>query len=409
MPYLSPNEPLTLTELATLLRSKEAVRLSPEAEQTLAATPLLAEPELAATSPARWSAGLLTALAAGTGPELPAVLVRRMLLLAAHRLGRTGGAAALPTVRRLLDFYSREVWPLVYEQGSLGAGNDQIPLAQLALPLAGLGEVNYQGYRLAAADVLGLFGWEPPQLSPALALGLLSGSAFTLAHATEALERAEHLLRAAEAVGSLAATGPAPAPSLGLLTDARQVIEAACNTTASVPTSLAELLPATSSPTLALDHALAQLTQAVAQVGARAAQRTAELVASPRHLAAEPEQQFGLLALPRAAASLVQQCGSWAISGDSHLALSGAAAAQEARRVMELAEQLVGLELLAATQALALREQAGDDLGRTFGPELGRVVAAFREHVTFAAHDRVLAPDLHRAARFVREYAWAQE
>ena len=411
MPYLSPNEPLTLAELASLLRSQEAVRLSPEAEQTLAAAPLLAEPEFVAASPAQWSAGLLTALAAGTGPELPAALVRRMLLLAAHRLGRTGGAAALPTVRRLLDFYSREVWPLVYEQGSLGAGNDQIPLAHLALPLAGLSEVNYQGYRLAAADVLGLFGWEPPQLAPALALVLLNGSDFTLAHATEALERAEHLLRAADAVGSLAATGAASASSPDLLADARRAIETACNAAAPAPTSLAELLPATTVHTLALDRALAQLTQVVAQMGAQSAQRTAELVAQP-DLTAAPEQQFGLLALPRAAASLVQRCGSWAIASnasDTHSALCGAAAAQEANRVVELAEQLVGLELLAAAQALDEREQAEGDLGRPLSPTLLRAVAAFREHVTFAAHDRVLAPDLHRAARFMREYAWAQE
>jgi histidine ammonia-lyase len=74
-----------------------------------------------------------------------------------------------------------------------------------------------------------------------------------------------------------------------------------------------------------------------------------------------------------------------------------------------LAEQLIGIELLAAAQTLDLRGQAGNDLGPALSPALRQVMAAFREHVTFAAHDRVLAPDLHRAARFVREYAWAQD
>ncbi|MBJ6141935.1 aromatic amino acid lyase [Hymenobacter sp. BT559] len=402
MPYLHPNEPLTLAALAALLRSTEAVRLQPEAEQSHASSPLPAV-ETAPENPAQWLASLLTALAAGTGPELPAALVRRMLLLAAHRLGRADAAAG-PVVRRLLDFYSREVWPVVYEQGSLGAGHDQVPLAHLGLPLLGLGEVNYQGYRLAAADVLGLFGWEPPQLAPALALRLLSGSDFTLAYATEVLERTERLLRAAAVVGSLAA---APA-SIDLLGDARQAIEAACNADAPAPTSFTELLTP-STPASALDHALAQLTQVAAQVGAQAAQRTATLVAQPRHLAPEPEAQFGLLALPRVAASLVQQCGTWADAGDAARSPHGAAAAQEARRVVELAEQLVGLELLAAAQALDLRGPAAPDLGPAPSPALAQAVAAFREHVTFAAHDRVLAPDLHRAARFVREYAWAQE
>jgi histidine ammonia-lyase len=302
----------------------------------------------------------------------------------------------------LLDFYSREVWPVVYEQGSLGAGHDQVPLAHLGLPLLGLSEVNYQGYRLAAADVLGLFGWEPPQLAPALALSLLSGSDFILAYATEALERTEHLLRAAAVVRSLA-VAPASIDHLG---DARQAIEAACNTDAPAPTSPTELLTP-SAPASALDHALAQLTQVAAQVGAQAAQRTSALVAQPGHLAPEPEAQFGLLALPRVAASLVQQYGTWADAGDARS--PHGAAAQEARRVVELAEQLVGLELLAAAQALDLRGPAAPDLEPAPSPALAQAVAAFREHVTFAAHDRVLTPDLHRAARFVREYAWAQE
>jgi histidine ammonia-lyase len=402
MPYLSPNEPLTLATLVALLHNSEAVRLAPEAAPPLADRPL-AEPTPA--TPAQEAASLFTALAAGTGPELPAALVRRLLLLAANRLSRAG-AAAEPVVRRLLDFYNREVWPVVYEYGSLGAGHDQVPLAHLGLPLLGLGEVNYQGYRLAAADVLGLFGWEPPQVSPTLGLELLSGSDFTLAYATETLERAEHLVRATDALRSLSGTST----SLDLLSQARQAIEAACTTDAPAPTSLAELLATTDASTSDLDHALAQLTQVVAQVGAQAAQRTSALVALPGHLAAEPGQQLGLLALPRAAASLVQQCGGWFIeAGTGRAPLRGAAAAQEARRVAELAEQLVGIELLAAAQALELREPAGRDLGPAPGPALAQAVAAFREHITFAAHDRVLAPDLHRAARFVREHAWAQE
>jgi histidine ammonia-lyase len=401
MPYLSPHEPLTLGALVALLRSAEAVRLAPEA--ALPPTAPLTVGHLAPEP-----AGLLTALAVGTGPELPAALVRRMLLLAAYRLGRADAAAG-PVVRRLLDFFNREVWPVVYEQGSLGAGCDQVPLAHLGLPLAGLGEVNYQGYHLAAADVLGLFGWELPPISPALALGLLSGSDFTLAYATEALERAEHLLHATATLGSLAGPGASPAPNL--LAEVRQVMEAACNADAAAPISLAELLSTTDPATPNLDRALAQLTQLLAQAGADSARRTAALVAQPGHLAAEPEMQLGLLALPRAAASLVQRCGSWAAPDTSTAAhlLQGAAAAQEARRVAELAEQLLGLELLAAAQALDLRERAESDLGPGPSPTLARAVAAFREHVTFAAHDRVPAPDLHRAARFVREHAWAQE
>ncbi|MFD1872173.1 aromatic amino acid lyase [Hymenobacter bucti] len=403
MPHLSPHEPLTLAELASLLRSKEAVRLSPTAEQYLGAQPTpraSAAEEAPATKDlgaSQEAASLLTALAVGTGPELPAALVRRLLLLAAYRLGRTDATAG-PVVRRLLDFYSREVWPLVYEQGSLGAGHDQVPLAHLALPLLGLGEVNYQGYRLATADVLELFGWAPPLVSPALALGLLSGSDFTLAYATEALERAEHLLRAAAVIGV------APTADLAVsLADVRPVLEAACNAPGEPAPTSAELLTSPSTSASDLDNALNHLAHTAAQAGTQSAQRLAGLVAQPGHLAAEPAQQLGFLALPRAAASLVHLLNA----GSSPLILSGAAAALGARRTVELTEQLLGLELLAAAQALDLRAPAAPDLGPAPAAALARAVAAFREHVTFAAHDRVLAPDLHRAARFVREYAWA--
>ncbi|RZK45024.1 MAG: histidine ammonia-lyase, partial [Hymenobacter sp.] len=67
---------------------------------------------------------------------------------------------------------------------------------------------------------------------------------------------------------------------------------------------------------------------------------------------------------------------------------------------VENVEQILGIELLAAVQALDFRRPARSS------PALERVAAAFREHVTFVPHDRVLAPDLHRAARFVREYDW---
>ena len=38
--------------------------------------------------------------------------------------------------------YNKEILPVVYEQGSLGASGDLAPLAHMSLPLLGLGEVD---------------------------------------------------------------------------------------------------------------------------------------------------------------------------------------------------------------------------------------------------------------------------
>jgi histidine ammonia-lyase len=478
MPHLLSTQPLTLATLASLLRSQEPVRLSPEAEQQIEAgqaflqqrvqapaseqtdsnsqlSAALLDATLPPTEQAQRQANLLMAHAAGTGPEIPTPLVRRMLLLKAHSLSQGHHGVALPVVRRLLDFYNREVWPIVYEQGSLSMGGDQIPLAQLALPLLGLGEVSYQGYRLASSDVMELLGW------PALALqahegpALLSGQQFVLAYATEALERAQHLLRAANVIAALSsdvvgASGkPLPAAShqtddeagatqvaarlqkllagselpaqawatataesdllpfyslpavQGASQDAlayvQQVIEAECNAPAGEGLAYPEqnvLVQPGSLSKPAVPLVMRQLALAITSLSTLSEQRTTLLVAGkhdlPPQLAAE-SGSCGLVALPQVAASLMSQ---------NQQLCAGSPSATQVRQVVENAEQLLGIELLAAAQALEFRRPA-----RT-SPALEAVVAAFRAHVTFVAHDRILAPDLHRAARFVREFAW---
>ena len=79
----------------------------------------------------------------------------------------------------------------------------------------------------------------------------------------------------------------------------------------------------------------------------------------------------------------------------------GANAATKARRVLDNAEQILGIELLTACQALEFRRP-----GRS-SAALETVFAAFRQQVAFVGHDRVLYPDLHQAAAFVRKFDWA--
>jgi histidine ammonia-lyase len=415
MPYPPFTAPLTLATLAAQLSSPDAVRLSPEAEQRLGAN----GPAQAADEQTHNSANLLLAYAVGTGPEVPAPLVRRMLLLLAHSLSQGPAGGALATVRRLLDFYNREVWPVVYTQGALGAAGNHIPLAHLALPLLGLGEVNYQGYRLAAADVLELFGWAPLALSAPETLALLGGHQFGLAYATEVVTRAEHLGRAATAIGVLSATGYGPTlvgqPEVGQALDSekflliQQAIEAACQAAATpeLPPVLATPNPDSVGHTIAT--ALSQAAAGLAEIGVWSAQRTAELVAGqhglPLHLVAESDTGLGLRALPLAAASLAGHSQLLSAPGGVGAVQLGAGLETAARQVVENTEQLLGLELLAAAQALDLRHQAGPG-SAPISPVLAKVIAAFRAHITFAAPDKPLTPDLHRAAQFVREFAW---
>jgi histidine ammonia-lyase len=424
MPFFSADQPLTLPELAEALRSHTALRLPPAADAQPPASPPLSQP----ASPAEQaSTDWLLAHTCGVGLEVPAAVVRRMLLLLAQRLSSASNGAQLAAARRLLDFYNRDVWPVVYEQGAGGA-TDAVPLAHLCLPLLGLGEVNYQGYRLAAADVLGLFGWEALALPAAAGSALLAGQEFTLAYATEALERTEHLLSAATALGELtaaasAATAPestpnahsyhplAPGASRAAVAYVSQAVQAACNTSFTPDSTSAQ---AGSQPSSALPLVLDHLAPAVAALGSRSVQRTAQLLAGQPGLPpalATPDLPLGLQATCRTAASLASQnhllCVPTAVASSWDDLRDGQAAnaAIRARQVVENTEQILGIELLVAAQALDLRAAASPDPART-GPAPAAILAAFREHVTFVARARVLAPDLHRAARFVREYHW---
>ncbi len=86
-------------------------------------------------------------------------------------------------VKRLIDFFNADVFPVVYELGSLGASGDLAPLAHLSLPLIGLGEVWYEGRRQRADVVLQLRGWAPLTFKAKEALALLNGTQFSAAYA----------------------------------------------------------------------------------------------------------------------------------------------------------------------------------------------------------------------------------
>src|SRR5688572_16198395 len=146
---------------------------------------------------------LVMSHACGAGEEVPQEIVKLMLLLKIQSLAYGHSAVQLETVERLIQFYNRGIYPVVYQQGSLGASGDLAPLAHLCLPLLGLGEVNYQGYRLSAADAMSLFSWAPLALQAKEGLALLNGTQFMLAYAVDGVLRAQRLAAAADVIGAL--------------------------------------------------------------------------------------------------------------------------------------------------------------------------------------------------------------
>ncbi len=139
----------------------------------------------------------------GVGERVPREIVRLMLLLKAQSLSYGNSGVQLITVQRLLDFFNNDVTPGVYQQGSLGASGDLAPLANMSLPLIGLGEVEYKGVIRPAAEVLAEFGWEPVELQSKEGLALLNGTQFMSSYGVWSLINARRLSALADKIGAM--------------------------------------------------------------------------------------------------------------------------------------------------------------------------------------------------------------
>jgi histidine ammonia-lyase len=146
---------------------------------------------------------LVKSHACGIGAEVPEEIVKIMLLLKVQSLSYGYSGVQLATVERLVDFYNHDVLPVIYEQGSLGASGDLAPLAHLSLPLLGEGEVNYNGERRQAAEVLNEMGWQPIQLQSKEGLALLNGTQFMSAYGIYILIKASKFSYLADLISTI--------------------------------------------------------------------------------------------------------------------------------------------------------------------------------------------------------------
>ncbi|MBR6291282.1 MAG: histidine ammonia-lyase [Bacteroidales bacterium] len=147
---------------------------------------------------------LVMSHACGVGDEVPAEVVRLMLLLKAQNFCFGYSGAQLQTVQRLIDCYNDDILPVVYQQGSLGASGDLCPLANLMLPaILGMGDVYWHGRRCDVQEVYKAKGWQPIELQSKEGLALLNGTQFMSSYAVWSLLKAMRLSRQADMVLSL--------------------------------------------------------------------------------------------------------------------------------------------------------------------------------------------------------------
>ncbi len=214
MHHISP-DPLTLERVGEILISGSKIALSTEAAQRIEHCRRYLDNKLAPSGETFYGINtgfgslcnvriehdeleqlqlnLVMSHACGMGDEVPADVVRLMLLLKIQGLSQGYSGVQLATVQRLVDFFNHGILPVIYQQGSLGASGDLAPLAHLSLPLIGMGEVRVKGEKMPAVNVLKGHGWQPIRLQSKEGLALLNGTQFCQAYGVWCLLEARRL------------------------------------------------------------------------------------------------------------------------------------------------------------------------------------------------------------------------
>ena len=151
---------------------------------------------------------LVLSHACGTGDEVPTEIVKIILLLKIQSLSYGHSAIQLETINRLIEMFNRDILPVIYTQGSLGASGDLAPLAHMSLFLIGEGEVNILNNkniftREKSSDVLSFLNWEPIRLKSKEGLALLNGTQFMTAYGIWSLIKSKKLSYLSDLIGSI--------------------------------------------------------------------------------------------------------------------------------------------------------------------------------------------------------------
>lgn len=119
---------------------------------------------------------LIRSHASGIGKPLTPLYVKSSILARLHTLS-LGCSGVHPSVIYLMkELINRDITPLIFEHGGVGASGDLVQLAHLALVLIGEGEVFYKGERKSTDEVFKLENLKPIQVEIREGLALMNGT-----------------------------------------------------------------------------------------------------------------------------------------------------------------------------------------------------------------------------------------
>ena len=150
----------------------------------------LASVKIAEEDTASLQRNLVLSHCCGVGIALDIGTTRLMIALKLLSLGRGASGVSWSTIALMEDLLNNGIYPVIPDQGSVGASGDLAPLAHMAATLIGEGEVFLNGKRVSTKEAFLSKGLNPIELGAKEGLALINGTQFSTACALVGLFRA---------------------------------------------------------------------------------------------------------------------------------------------------------------------------------------------------------------------------
>ncbi len=119
---------------------------------------------------------LIRSHASGTGEPLEPLIVKSAILARLNTLS-LGNSGVHPSVIKLMTaLINKDITPLIFSHGGVGASGDLVQLAHLALVLIGEGEVFYKGKLMPTEEVFAIENLAPIKVELREGLALMNGT-----------------------------------------------------------------------------------------------------------------------------------------------------------------------------------------------------------------------------------------
>lgn len=119
---------------------------------------------------------LIRSHASGTGEPLPHVYVKSAMLARLNTLCLGNSGVHPSVITLMIELINRDIIPLIYSHGGVGASGDLVQLAHLALVLIGEGEVFYKGELMPTSKVFEIENLSPINVELREGLALMNGT-----------------------------------------------------------------------------------------------------------------------------------------------------------------------------------------------------------------------------------------